>query len=119
MQTLFAEEMNVGKYCKNDTKVGTFASKINETSSQYMFKYINKLIHSLLAIPKLAAEMVKSDRDKFNLSSVNLITLKVGDLMRCRCSTTEKEFIKILAAIEETSMKYPNVLKIIRIKNRL
>lgn len=29
MQTLFAEEVNIGKYCKNDTKVGTFAAKNN------------------------------------------------------------------------------------------
>jgi hypothetical protein len=78
----------VGKYCKNDTKVGVFACKINETSSQYMFKYINKLIHALLTVPRLAMGMVKSDRDKYNLSSINLVTLKVGDLMRCRCSTT-------------------------------
>lgn len=88
MQTLFAEEINVGKYCKNDTKVGTFAAKINEISSQYMFKYINQLIHSLLSIPKKAAEKTKNDRDKFNLSCANLVTLKIGDLMRCRCATT-------------------------------
>jgi hypothetical protein len=55
MQTLFAEEVNIGKYCKNDTKVGTFASKANEISSQYIFKYINRLIHSLLTVPKRAA----------------------------------------------------------------
>lgn len=84
-----------------------------------MFKYINRLIHSLLAIPKRAAEMAKNDRDKFNLSSVNLVTLKIGDLMRCRCSTTEKDFIKILSAIEEISIKSSNIFKIIRIKNRL
>jgi hypothetical protein len=63
--------------------------------------------------------MAKNDRDKFNISSANLITLKIGDLMRCRCSTTEREFLKILAAIEETNIKSSNVIKIIRIKNRL
>lgn len=55
MQTVFAEEINRGKYAKNDTKVGIFASKLNEVASQYIFKYINRLIHSLLTIPKRAA----------------------------------------------------------------
>jgi len=50
--------MNYGKYSKNDTKVGIFASKINEIGSQYIFKYINKLIHALLSIPlRVGAEL--------------------------------------------------------------
>ena len=29
LQTVFAEEQNIGKYAKNDTKVGVFAAKLN------------------------------------------------------------------------------------------
>ena len=52
LQTLFAGEKNLGKYSKLDTNIGTFAAKINEISSQYIFKHINRLIHCLLTIPK-------------------------------------------------------------------
>ena len=31
------------------------AAKINEISSQYIFKYINRLLHALLSIPLKAA----------------------------------------------------------------
>lgn len=55
LQTIFAEEQYLGKYSKNDTKVGIFAAKLNEIASQYIFKYINCLIHSLLTIPLAAA----------------------------------------------------------------
>jgi len=51
-----AEEENIGKHSKNGTKVGIFAAKVNEIASQYIFKYLNKLIHSLLTIPIKAAE---------------------------------------------------------------
>ena len=61
LQTIFAEEENIGKYSKIDTKIGIFATKINEISSQYIFKYLNKLIHSLLIIPIKAAEKAESD----------------------------------------------------------
>ena len=60
LQTLFAGESNRGKYSKLDTKIGTFASKINEISSQYIFKHINKLIHCLLTIPREAAKQRKN-----------------------------------------------------------
>lgn len=55
LQTIFAEEHHRGKYSKNDINVNIFSVKLNEIASQYMFKYINKLIHSLLTIPLAAA----------------------------------------------------------------
>ena len=55
LQTIFAEQKNFGRYSKHDTKIGIFAAKINEAASQYIFKYINQLIHRLLSIPRKAA----------------------------------------------------------------
>lgn len=60
LQTILSEERNIGKYSKHDVKVGTFAAKINEAASHYMFKYVNKLIHALLSIPKLAARDIET-----------------------------------------------------------
>jgi hypothetical protein len=39
--------------------------------------------------------------------------------MRCKCSCSEQEFIKILNAIDCLHTHTPDVLKIVRIKNRL
>ena len=55
LQVNFAEQTNIGKHGKHDTKVGIFAAKMNEIASQYMFKYVNRLIHALLLIPRAAA----------------------------------------------------------------
>ncbi len=52
LQALLAEEQNIAKYCKQDTKVGIYAAKINEIASQYIFKYVNKLIGALLNVPR-------------------------------------------------------------------
>lgn len=70
--------------------MGIFSAKINEIASQYMFKYINKLIHSLLRIPRVAAAEVNNETERNLLSTVNLVTLKIGDLMRSKYSCSEQ-----------------------------
>jgi hypothetical protein len=54
MQTEFSKEINEGKYMKEDTNIGVFASKLQEITGQYMFRYLNELIHILLTISKKA-----------------------------------------------------------------
>ncbi len=54
LQTDFSNDINEGKYIKEDTNVGVFASKLQEITGQFMFRYLNKLIHVLLTIPKKA-----------------------------------------------------------------
>ena len=109
----------MGKYAKHDTKIGIYSAKLNEIASQYIFKYLNKLIHALLTIPRVAAEAASSDREKTFIGSVNLVTFKIGDMMRCKCSCSEHEFIKILKAIDAVHNRWPDTMKIARIKNRL
>lgn len=109
----------MGKYSKHDTNVGVFAAKLNEIASQYLFKYINRLIHSLLTIPMMAAEYAASNREKTILRSVSLVTFKIGDMLRCKCACSEQEFLKVLATIESLHNNSPQVLKIVRVKNRL
>ena len=50
-----------------------------------------------MTIPKEAAKNVNNETDKVLLEELDLVTLKIGDLMRCKCACTEQEFIKILA----------------------
>jgi hypothetical protein len=56
LQTEFSKKIYEGKYIKEDTNVGVFATKLQEITGQYMFRYLNKLIHVLLTIPKKAGE---------------------------------------------------------------
>jgi hypothetical protein len=58
LQSILSEEKNIGRYSKHDIQVGIYAAKMNEIASQYMFKYINKLVHALLLLPKVAAREV-------------------------------------------------------------
>ena len=46
-------------------------------------------------------------------------TFKIGDLIRCRCKSKEKEIVYIYKKLKEISDKNPKFLKIIRVKNRL
>lgn len=39
--------------------------------------------------------------------------------MRCKCSSKEREILRIFEYLRETSESQPKVLKIIRVKNRL
>ena len=92
---------------------------MNEVASQYIFKYLNKLIHSLLNISKLAAEQAENDWERVVIESVDLITFKIGDMMRCKCACSEEDFIKILRVFDSLHIHSPDILKIVRIKNRM
>jgi len=39
-----------------------------------------------MTVPKKAAQDIISQHDKSMVESVNLVSFKVGDLMRCKCS---------------------------------
>jgi hypothetical protein len=52
-------------------------------------------------------------------SPPNLLSFKIGDLMRCKCSSKEKEILRIYEEITRISKDHPEKLKIVRIKNRL
>jgi hypothetical protein len=49
----------------------------------------------------------------------NLLSFKVGDLLRCRIASHEKEIVRIYEELQTMSDKSPEKLKIIRVKNRL
>lgn len=43
----------------------------------------------------------------------------MGDLLRCKCSSREREIIRVYEEINRISREQPEQLKIVRIKNRL
>jgi len=48
-----------------------------------------------------------------------LLSFKLGDLMRCKYSSKEREVIKIYKEIDRLSKTNPQKFKVVRIKDRL
>ena len=48
-----------------------------------------------------------------------LITFKIGDLLRCKCSSKELEAMSLFSELERIDHFHPEVLRIVRVKNRL
>jgi len=66
--------------------------------------YLNRLIHGLLSVSK--AFMKTLDKESFSVEwpyPPNLISFRIGDLMRCKLSSKEKEIIAIYNEIQRIS----------------
>ena len=106
---------------------GKFSYKIVKALHNQIVEYLNKVIHSLLTVSKHFHEYIM-DPKKRNQSEKsnwpfppNLISFKLGDLMRCKFSSKQKEIIKVyneMIAMSH-SKQYGQKFKIVRIKNRL
>ena len=83
---------------ESEASVGQFASLIFKNNSSYLINYLNALIHG---INQGVQDIVK----EFDITSEDeipeLITFKIGDLMRCKCSSKEKEIIALYKEIEK------------------
>lgn len=84
----------------------------------YILLYLNRLIHGLLKVSKRVYDKELIGRARWT-SPPNLISFKIGDLMRCKIGSQEKEILKLFKHLADVSEKNPQVFKIIRIKNRL
>lgn len=47
------------------------------------------------------------------------ITFTISDLLRCKCFSKEKEVIRIYKELEIMSEISPDILRIVKVKNRL
>jgi hypothetical protein len=80
---------------------GKFAFKVVKNLHNEIVEYLNKVIHSILCCSKLFHEYVleskgASEVEKSNWPyPPNLISFKVGDLMRCKLSSKEQEVLKL------------------------
>jgi hypothetical protein len=98
-------------YIKRFTNVNIFAGRMEEILGQLTFKLLNRLIHSLLIISQVASEqlgdsykmgqknLVEGERKRKELSEINLVSFKIGDLIRARYICLEHEFSNILALL--------------------
>jgi hypothetical protein len=67
---------------------GKFSHKVVKNLHSHIIIYLNKLIHGLLnAAIKLFDQY--DDPENIWTSPPNLLSFKIGDLMRCKCSSKE------------------------------
>jgi hypothetical protein len=113
-----------------DNDLEVYALRVREVYSQCLFKLLCKLVDALKRVPRSAAEIyleryqneLPEDELRANyevLRQVDLISFKVGDLIRGKYAGSEAEFLRIYKNLIEVSEQRPEVLKIVRIKNRL
>ena len=82
-----------------DTTLAILSGRTEACIGQYMVIYLNQLIHSLLSIPRRVQNRMKELVDAHKASyteeqmeiigSIDLITFKIGDIMRAKCKATE------------------------------
>ena len=111
LQALLGVEKVEGVYLKKYTNVGIFASKVQEILNQLTFRYLNRLIHSLLTVALAAGEKIEEhyrtyrpstaqgEAKRQHLSKINLINFNMGDMLRARYICLEHEFLSTLAAL--------------------
>lgn len=115
----YLEEDEVNFVSKYEKACGKFTTHMVKNLHTYIVLYLNRLIHGLLTVSKEFYEKeVDKNWDDWQ-SPPNLVTFKIGDLLRCKLASKEKEIRKIYQAFTSMSINNPGKLKIVRIKNRL
>ena len=103
---------------KYEKACGKFAYKTVNNLHRYIILYLNRIIHGLLTVSKKLYDEKLSTKARWS-APPDLLTFKIGDLMRCKCSSKEREILKIFQEIQRRSDAQPKEIKIIRVKNRL
>ena len=80
-----------------------FATHMVKNLHSYILLYLNRLIHGLLSVSKLFFEKDIDKAWEMWQSPPNLVTFKIGDLMRCKCASREKEVVRIYREINVLS----------------
>ena len=92
MEKLEKEFMQLSE---SECKAGFFSAIMFKNNKFYVIKYLNKLIHGLLS-----ARRWWDDKPQ-------LVSFRVGDLLRCRCTSKENEIIALYNEIERINLHHP------------
>ena len=67
---------------ESECKAGLFSAIMFKNNKFYVIKYLNRLIHGLL-------EAARNYKSYSNDPKPQLVSFRVGDLLRCRCTSKE------------------------------
>ena len=80
--------------------VGLFSSNIRNAMSFYLYEQLNEIIHFLLKIPSDWLDRNLRGKGK-NYKEINLISFRIFDLLRCKCSSGEAEIKWLIQELKE------------------
>ena len=84
----------------------------------YIIAYLNRLIHGLLEVARKFEELPVSRNLNMPASSFKIVTFQVMDLIRCKCSSQEKEILRIYNEIMRMC-EVSETMELVRVVNRL
>ena len=90
-----------------EAKTGLFNAHLQNNSKVYLVGYLNALIHGILKAAK--------EED----TKPQLISFNIGDLLRSRCYSKEKEIIGLYHELLRINYHRPDLFKIVTVRNRL
>ena len=87
---------------KYEKACGKFAYKTVNNLHSYIVLYLNRIIHGLLKVSKELYDTKLCTKARWT-SPPDLLSFKIGDLMRSKCSSKEREVLKIFEYLDEIS----------------
>ena len=116
MRKLQAEEFTqIEKY---ERIASQFSIDIVNNLHSYIITYLNRLIHGLLSVLKEFREDSEAHQLELPFSE-DIITFQVMDLIRCKCSSKEKEIIRLYNEIVKYCDEDSGNMRLVRVVNRL
>jgi hypothetical protein len=98
---------------------GRYSIEMISSLHSYLIAYLNRLLHGLMSVARRFYEKGQLAGLSNWPAPPNLLSFTLGDLMRCKVSSKEKEILRIYEQMRQLSLRYPEKLKIVRVKNRL
>lgn len=93
----YVKDKNEIHLSEDQLSVGKFCSNLKHAISAYVCSQLSKLIYYTSEVPHNIDEQILGiDDEDFNeqarkhLDSVNLVSLKIFDLLRCKCHSNEE-----------------------------
>ncbi len=74
---------------KYEKACGKFGYKVVNNLHRYIVLYLNRIIHGLLKVSKELYDTKLSTKARWS-SPPDLLSFKIGDLMRCKCSSKQR-----------------------------
>ena len=97
---------------------GKFSTKVVNNLKNCVVVYLNRLIHGLMSVSDTLYKAKMKGMPSWP-SAPNLLSFKVGDLLRCRISSRQNQIVRLYHELHRISEAIPDKLKVIRVKNRL